>query len=144
MSVGLIILLAVVAWILGPLILRCAGGLTTTTALLLWAVPMGTHMSAAALMFTGVSGAVMWHTGSTWHARRHAPRYVRRGLCGWELIRRGVTRLRRRRNTLATHQLLGDPYTINNRDPGNMPYREMWDEDVIDGVAYDIEPGDRW
>jgi hypothetical protein len=73
MSAGLTILLVVIAWALGPLILRYAGGLMTTTALVLWAIPMGTRTSATALIVTAVSGAAMWHTGTTWHARRHAP-----------------------------------------------------------------------
>jgi predicted RND superfamily exporter protein len=62
MSVGLTILLVVVAWALGPLILPCAGGIMTTTAALLWAIPMRTHTSATALILTAVSCAAMWHT----------------------------------------------------------------------------------
>jgi hypothetical protein len=145
MSVGLTILLALVAWALGPLILRCAGGLMTTVALLLWAIPMGTHTSTIALIFTGVSGAAMWHTGTTWHARRHTARLGSRGgPPAGEQIGRGIALLRQRRNPRAEHQPAVEPYTSNHRDPGNMPHRKMWDEDVIDGVAYDIEPRDQW
>jgi hypothetical protein len=135
MSVGLITLLAVVAWALGPVILRWAGGLMATAGLLLWAIPMGTHTSAIALIFTGVSGVVMWQAGNTWRARRHAPRYAIRGLPGWELVRRGTERLRHRRNMHDGHAPAGEPYPLDQC--------EMWDEDVIDGVAYDIEPRDR-
>jgi hypothetical protein len=68
-------------------------------ALLLWAIPMGTHTSAIALIFTGVSGAAMWHTGTTWQARRHAARLAVRGVPpGPELIGRGIVLLRRWRN----------------------------------------------
>jgi hypothetical protein len=74
MSVGLTILLALAAWALGPLILRCAGGLLASCALMLWAIPMGTHTSTAALAFTAISGGVMWHTGTIWRARRDAAR----------------------------------------------------------------------
>ena len=74
MSIGLIILLALAAWALGPLILRCAGGLLTSFALVLWAIPMQTRTSTAALAFTGITGAAMWHSGASWRARRDAAR----------------------------------------------------------------------
>jgi hypothetical protein len=118
MSVGLIMLLVLVAWALGPLILRCAGGFMTTAALVLWAIPMGTHTSATALIFTAVSGAAMWHTGTTWHARRHAARLASRSAVpGRELIGRGIGLWRRRRDTRDTHQLIGEPNRMNPPDP---------------------------
>jgi hypothetical protein len=144
MSVGLIILLAVVAWALGPVILRWAGGLMATAALLLWAIPMGTRTSAIALIVTSVSGVLMWQAGNNWRGRRHGPRYASGRLSGWELVRRGTVRLRHRRNMHDGHAPAGEPYPLDQCEPGNAPYREMWDEDVIVGVAYDIEPGDRW
>ena len=61
MSLGLTILLALAAWALGPLILRCAGGLLAICALVLWAIPMETHTSTVALVFTAVTGTAMWH-----------------------------------------------------------------------------------
>lgn len=138
-------LLVLVTWAVGPLILRTTGGLMVIGALLLWAIPMGTHTSATALIFTAVSGAAMWHTGTTWHARLHAARLASRSAVpGRELIGRGFGLWRRRRDTRDTHQLIGEPYRINPQDPGNTPHREMWDEDVIDGVAYDVEPRGRW
>jgi hypothetical protein len=100
MGVGLIVLLAVVAWALGPTILRFAGGLLTIAALMLWALPMGTHTSAVALIFTGASGTAMWHSGTTWQAHRDAARFSgHRTAPGRELITRPVVRLRRSTNT---------------------------------------------
>ena len=136
-------LLVVVAWALGPLILRCAGGLLTICALVLWAMPMGTHTSAVALVFTAVSGAAMWHTGTTWQARRDAARFT-----GHRTSRRtGTDRTRhrpaapgentRRRRT----QLDGDQaWNGRHRDRSPPAHADRWDEDIIDGVAYDLEP----
>jgi hypothetical protein len=140
MSVGLTVLLALVAWALGPLILRCAGGLTATAALLLWAIPMGTHTSSTALIVTGLSGAAIWRTGTTWQARRHAARIMSRSAPpGREPIGRSDALLPRWRNTRGTRQRTREPYPINQQDPGNTLHRETWGEDNI-GIAYDVEP----
>jgi hypothetical protein len=141
MSVGLTVLLALVAWALGPLILRCAGGLMATAALLLWAIPMGTHTSFTALIVTGLSGAAIWRTGTTWQARRHAARLMSRSAPpGRELIGCSDGLVRRCRNTRGTRQRTREPCPINQQDPGNTPHRETWDEGIIDGIAHDVEP----
>jgi hypothetical protein len=141
MSVGLTVLLALVAWALGPLILRCAGGLMATAALLLWAIPMGTHTSSTALIVTGLSGAASWRAGTTWQARRHAARLMGRSApLGREPLGRSDALLRRWRNTRGTRQGTRGPYPINHQDPGNTLHRDTWDEDIIDGIADDVEP----
>ena len=146
MSVGLTILLVLAAWALGPLILRAAGGLLIICALLLWAIPMGTHTSGVALAFTAITGAAMWHTGSIWQARRDAARItVHHTLPLQELIVRGITRLRRRARNARDDRRLADDQTWNGSDLD--PYRaagvDIWDEDIIEGVAYDLEPDPR-
>jgi hypothetical protein len=147
MSVGLTILLALAVWALGPLILRCAGGLLTICAVALWAVPMGTHTSTAALVFTAISGLAMWHTGWIWRARRDAARLTGHDPASLQaLIVGGIVRLRRRsRDTRDDdRRLAGDQAWNGSRgDPYRAPGVDIWDEDIIEGVAYDLEPDRR-
>lgn len=147
MSVGLTILLTVVAWALGPLILRCAGSLLTTAALMLWALPMGTHTSAVALIFTAVSGGAMWYAGIAWQTHRHAARFNQhRSPARWKPIARriilpGHWRLGRRDiHTLGAEEALSS----NCGGPWQVAHSELWHEDIIEGVAYDLEPDGRF
>jgi hypothetical protein len=142
MSIGLTILLALAAWALGPLILRCAGGLLAVCALVLWAIPMQTHTSAAALAFTAVSGVAMWRTGTAWRARRDAARITGpRALTLREVIARGIVRPRRARSRRDERWLADDrSWNSRHREPYGAAPVEVWDEDVIEDVAYDVEP----
>jgi hypothetical protein len=147
MSVGLTILLAVAAWALGPVILRCAGGLLASCALVLWAIPMGTHTSTAALAFTASIGGVMWHTGTIWRARRDVARLTgHRTASQQALIVGGIVRLRRRARDTRDDRRLASDQTWNgsHRDPYRPVHVDVWDEDIIEGVAYDLEPDPRW
>src|SRR5450755_2691081 len=83
MSVKLIALLALAAWALGPAILRFAGGLLLSAALLMWALPLATHTSTVTLLAVAVTGVAIRHTGNTWRthpatARPMPPRLARR------------------------------------------------------------------
>lgn len=146
MSVGLTIRLALAAWALGPLILRCAGGLLTICAAVLWAVPMETHTSTAALAFTAVTGGAMWHTGTIWRARRDVARLGGyRTLIFQQLITRGIVRLRRARNTHDESELAAE--MARNRthpDAYHVRHVGLRHEDVIEGVAYDVDHDARW
>ena len=145
MSVGLTILLALAAWALGPLILRCAGGLLASCALMLWAIPMGTHTSTAALAFTAISGGVMWHTGTIWRARRDAARLTGHRTASLQvLIAGGIVRLWRAKYARDERRLRGDQtWNGGHRDPYRAAGGDIWDEDIIEGVAYDLEPDPR-
>jgi hypothetical protein len=142
MSVGLVILLALAAWALGPFILRAAGGLLTMCALMLWAIPMGTHTSTVALVFTAITGAAMWYTGTIWRARRDAAGLTgHHAACLQALLAGGIVRLRRARNARDDHRLAGDQtWSGTYRDPYRPAHVDIWDEDIIEGVAYDLEP----
>jgi hypothetical protein len=139
MGLGLTILLALAAWALGPLILRCAGGLLAICALVLWAIPIETHTSTAGLAFTAITGAAMWHTGTIWRTRRDAARLGgHHTLPLPELIVRGIVRLRRARNTPNNRRRAGDQ-TRNGSHSYRPAHVDLRDEDIIDGVAYDLE-----
>jgi hypothetical protein len=146
MSIGLIILLALAAWALGPLILRCAGGLLTSFALVLWAIPMQTRTSTAALAFAGITGAAMWHSGASWRARRDAARITgERALTLHRLIAHDIVPLRRARNARDDRLLAGDQAWSGdgNHNSYRAAHIDPRDEDIIDGVAYDLEPDPR-
>jgi hypothetical protein len=72
MSVELALLLAIVAWILGPTILRFTGNLLALLALLAWAIRTAPHASPATAIATAVVGALMRYTGTSWRARRES------------------------------------------------------------------------
>jgi hypothetical protein len=146
MSVGLTILLTLAAWALGPLILRAAGGLLTTCALVLWAVPMETHTSTVALAFTAITGAAMWHTGSLWQARRDTTRITGYPtLTLQQLIARGIARSGRARSERDEREFASDQvWQLSRRDPYRTAHVDLQDEDIIEGVAYDVEPESGW
>jgi hypothetical protein len=123
MSVKLIVLLTLAAWALGPVILRLVGGLLLTAALLMWAMPLGTHTSTATLLVTAVTGAAIRHTGSTWRTRRDTGRLR-------------LPRVAPRRGPAADH--LSPP--TGPQTPCTTSHVDLWDDDdVIDGVARDVE-----
>ena len=98
MSLGLIILLSLVAWRLGPVMLRCAGTVLLLLVLLAWAIPTAPHTSTGTLASTALLGALMRYTGTTWRARRESPgRYQR-------------IRLRRLRHATEPRAVLGDDW----------------------------------
>jgi hypothetical protein len=90
MSVELALLLAMLAWILGPTILRFTGNLLTLLALLVWAIPTAPHTSPKTVAGTAVVGALMRFTGSSWRARRESGPQYRRVRCRrlWRAIPR--------------------------------------------------------
>jgi hypothetical protein len=122
MSVKLIALLALTAWVLGPVILRFAGGLLLSAALVMWALPLGTHTSIVTLLAAAVTGAAIRHTGNTWRTHRATARPM-------------PPRLARRWGPAAK------PFPAPT-DP-QTPYMthdvELLDDDVIDGVAHEVE-----
>jgi hypothetical protein len=75
MSVELALLVTLIAWTLGPTILRCTGNLLMLLALIVWAIPIAPHTSTATGVGTALVGAVMRYTGTTWRAWRtvHGP-----------------------------------------------------------------------
>jgi hypothetical protein len=73
MSVGLIIAAGLVAWSLGPLMLRIAGTLLLVIALLAWVLPAAPQTSVTTLAGTAISGALMRYAGTIWGARRTSP-----------------------------------------------------------------------
>jgi hypothetical protein len=78
MSVKLALLLALVAWTLGPTILRCTGNVLMLLALIVWATPTAPHTSTATVVGAALAGALIRYTGTTWRAwRESAGRYQR-------------------------------------------------------------------
>jgi hypothetical protein len=72
MSLELALLLALVAWTLGPTILGCTGNLLMLLALIVWAIPTAPHTRTATLIGTALVGALMRCTGTTWRGRRES------------------------------------------------------------------------
>jgi hypothetical protein len=73
MTAALIIVLGLVAWTLGPVMLRCAGTLLLVTVLVVWTIPTASQTSAATLVGIALSGALLRCVGTVWGARRGAP-----------------------------------------------------------------------
>jgi hypothetical protein len=73
MSVELALLLALVAWTLGPTILCCTGNLLMLLALIVSTIPTAPHTSTATVLGTALVGALMRYTGTTWRAWRGSP-----------------------------------------------------------------------
>jgi hypothetical protein len=73
MDPGLIVLLVLVAWALGPLILRVAGGLLLVGTLLAVAFGNGNE-NQLSLLIGGVAGALMLLVGIAWGTGREAGR----------------------------------------------------------------------
>ena len=74
MSLGLILLLSLIAWTLGPTILRLTGTLLLLLALLAWAIPTAPHTSPGTLAGIAIIGTLMRYAGTTWRAWRETPR----------------------------------------------------------------------
>jgi hypothetical protein len=74
MSIGLIVVIVLLSWALGPAILRWAGGFLALATLLLWAFPLGTHTPPMALLVTGIGGALLWCAGMSWQDARETGR----------------------------------------------------------------------
>lgn len=73
MNPGLIVLIVLVAWVLGPLILRLAGGLLLVGTLLAVAFGNGNE-NQLSLLIGGVAGALMLVVGIAWETGRAAGR----------------------------------------------------------------------
>jgi hypothetical protein len=74
MTPGLILLLSLVGWILGPMIVRLTGTLLLLLALLVWAIPAAPHTSTGTLAGIAIIGTLMRYAGTTWRASRGTPR----------------------------------------------------------------------
>src|SRR5207253_2966756 len=73
MNPGLIVLIVLVAWALGPLILRVAGGLLLVGTLLAVAFGNGNE-NQLSLLIGGVAGILMLLVGIAWETGREAGR----------------------------------------------------------------------
>ena len=90
MHAGLIVIILLLAWALGPTILKWTGGLFAIVALLLSAT--GARAATVALLLTGIGGAFMWVVGIAWQEGRDAGR----GPLVWRLIADRISALRDR------------------------------------------------
>jgi hypothetical protein len=98
MQAGLIVILVLVAWLLGPFVLRWVGGFFALAALVL-AATGGRNLNQMSLLIGGIAGVLMWLVGMAWQSGREEGR----GPLVWSLLVNHIPALRERRYRRQLH-----------------------------------------
>jgi hypothetical protein len=122
MHAGLIVFIVLLAWLLGPLILKWAGGLFALGALAV-ALLDRRNPDQVSLLFAALVGGLAWALGIAWQRGRDAGRgrLIRTPFVGYVPALRWVTALR----------------GLRRRAGRRSPNTRASDETVFDGIAHD-------